>query len=141
MSLLRFSNSHPFAMNRFFNNEVMNGLNTDKQTTSVPLVNITETNEGFLVEVAAPGYDKSDFKLELNRNVLSISAETKTGSNENTNYTHREFNYQSFSRTFSVPTSADGEKIEASYTNGILHVSIPKREESKPKPARLIAVA
>nr|MBP6610047.1 Hsp20/alpha crystallin family protein [Paludibacter sp.] len=94
------------------------------------------------VELAAPGFEKADFKIELNRNLLTISSDKKleTETNEGEVFTKREFSYQSFSRSFTLPQIADGDRIEANYANGILTVIIPKREEAKPKPARTIEI-
>ena len=95
-----------------------------------------------MVEVAAPGFEKGDFKIELNLNTLSISSEKKVENEtrEGEVFTKREFSYQSFSRSFTLPQIADGDRIEANYQNGILTVLIPKREEAKPKPARMIEI-
>lgn len=110
--------------------------------TTLPSVNIKENADAFTVEVAAPGFEKGDFKLELNHDLLTISSEKKVENEtkEGEQFTKREFSYQSFSRSFTLPQTADGERIEASYENGILKVRIPKKEESKPKPARTIEV-
>jgi len=105
-------------------------------------VNIKERADAYEVEVAAPGFDKSDFKLELNHEMLTILSEKKTENEtkEGEQYTKREFSYQSFSRSFTLPQTADGERISANYENGILRVSIPKKEEAKPKPMRVIEI-
>lgn len=144
MSIVRFSDQLPNFMDRFFDGELFdwNNRNFSKTNTTLPSINIKESAEGFKVEVAAPGFDKNDFKLELNNNLLTISSEKKVENEtkEGEQFTRREFSYQSFSRSFTLPQIADGEKIGASYENGILVVSIPKREEAKPKPSRMIEI-
>lgn len=111
---------------------------------SLPAVNVMETNEDFRIEVAAPGMKRSDFKVELDNNVLTISSEREDKSEEkdsNGNYARREFSYQSFQRSFSLPENKVlRDKITARYVDGILHVTAPKSEEAKVKPAKQIAV-
>ncbi len=113
--------------------------------STLPAVNIIETNDDFIIEVAAPGMKREDFKVELDNNTLIISSEREEKAEEkdkNGNYTRREFSYQSFQRSFALPENmVDGEKISARYKDGILHITVPKREEAKMKPARQIAVA
>ncbi len=144
MLLVRNSNQAPSVFNRFFDNEMFdwNNRHFSKTNTTLPSVNIKENAESFAVELAAPGFEKADFKIELNRNMLTISSDKKleTETNEGEVFTKREFSYQSFSRSFTLPQIADGDRIEANYANGILTVSIPKREEAKPKPARTIDI-
>tara|TARA_R110002073_G_scaffold72537_1_gene177190 strand:- start:167479 stop:167907 length:429 start_codon:yes stop_codon:yes gene_type:complete len=116
--------------------------NFSKTNTSLPAVNIKENEDEFTVEVAVPGMDKKDFQIDLNNDVLTISSERK---NENEvvedNYTRKEYSYQSFKRSFNLPKNVvDSDKINATYKNGELTIAIPKREEAKPKPARLIEV-
>jgi len=95
------------------------------------------------VEMAAPGMAKDDFRLELKNNVLTISSEKQSESHsvEEKNITRREFSYQSFSRSFTLPVIVETDKITAKYENGILRVNIPKKEEAKPKPMKQITVS
>lgn len=112
-----------------------------KQT--LPAVNVKESENEFKIELAVPGLKKEDFKLAIENNVLTISSERKEEQEEKdkNGYTRKEFSYQSFSRSFNLPEKlVDAEKIEASYNEGILNISIPKREEQKPKPSRLIDI-
>jgi HSP20 family protein len=92
--------------------------------------------------VAAPGFEKGDFKLQLDHDMLTISSEKKVENEtkDGERFTKREFSYQSFSRSFTLPQTADGDRIQASYDNGILNVVIPKKEEAKPKPTRMIEI-
>lgn len=98
---------------------------------TLPSVNVKETDTNFDIELAVPGMKKEDFKISLDRNILTISSEQKTESeekNENGKYTRREFNYQSFSRSFTLPSEVvDSENIEANYADGILKIAIPKK--------------
>lgn len=111
-------------------------------TNSTPSVNIKENEEGFSLEVAAPGLSKEDFKLSIDQDILSISCEKKVEHEaEEGSYTRREFAYTSFQRAFSLPETVNSEQISANYQDGILKVHIPKKEEAKPKPARQIEIA
>ena len=109
---------------------------------SLPKVNIKETADAFMVEMAVPGLKKSDFHIDLDNQVLSISTETKEESeHKEGNYTRREFGYSSFKRTFNLPESVNDEKIDANYKEGILSILLPKKEEAKQKPARSIKIS
>lgn len=109
---------------------------------TVPAVNVVETPELFTVEVAAPGLKKEDFQVNVEHNRLSVSSKVeKNEEQKDGKYTRREFSYQSFQRSFTLPNTVDAEKIEASYTDGVLHISLPKREEAKPKPSRQISIS
>lgn len=105
---------------------------TDRMVTRVPAVNISESENNYHVELAAPGLKKEDFKLNLERNSLTISVEQASDQQDNQkNYSKREYSYSSFVRSFTLPESADESNIEASYTDGILRIDIAKREEAK----------
>ena len=105
---------------------------SDRMTVRVPAVNISESKDHYHVELAAPGLKKEDFKLSLERNVLSISVErsSENGAQER-NYNKREFSYSSFVRSFTLPDAADENGIEAKYVDGVLCIDIAKREEAK----------
>ena len=145
MTLARRSeNFIPSFFDRFFNSDLMdwNLTNFSSTNTTLPAVNVRETDDDYILEVAAPGMNKKDFKINFQNNVLTISSEKKTEMNEKEDdYTRREFCYQSFQRSFTVPHSdVDSDKINATYADGILSVKLPKREEVKPKPAREIKI-
>lgn len=109
---------------------------------TLPAVNIKEDDNEFLVEMAVPGMKKSDFNIDLDNELLSISVEASTKNEEEASgYTRREFGYSSFKRSFNVPETVDGEKIEAKYNEGILTIHLPKREEAKKKPVRTIKIS
>ena len=110
--------------------------------TAIPAVNVVETTEKFTVEVAAPGLKKENFHINLNNNLLTIaSSYEKSNEEAKGKYTRKEFGYTSFQRSFTLPTTVDSSKIEASYKEGILYVYLPKREEAKEKPARQINIS
>jgi len=144
MFLVKNSSAMPSLVDRFLDGEMFDWSNRNFSitNTTLPSVNIKDNEEAFKVEVAAPGFEKGDFKIELNRNLLTISSEKKTENEtkEGEVFTKREFSYQSFTRSFTLPEIANGEAIKANYENGILTVEIPKREEAKPKPARMIEI-
>ena len=136
----------PGFFNDFFTKDFTNwGLSNNSNTnTTIPAVNIRETPENFVVEMAAPGMKKDDFTIELDGNFLTINSEKEDQfeEKEGEKYSRKEFSYQSFQRTFQLPKEVvDSEKIEARYENGLLKLVIPKREEAKQKPPRNIRIA
>lgn len=139
-------NPLPMLFDDFFNRDLFNWNSSNFSTTNttIPAVNIKETAENYEVEVAAPGMTKKDFKVELDGNILTISSE-RTGQqeeNDTDKYYRKEFSYQSFQRTFNLQKDVvDIEKIQAKYENGLLHLLIPKKEEAKQKPPRLIQIS
>lgn len=110
---------------------------------NLPAVNILENDVNFSVEVVAPGYSKEEFQIDISNNQLTVEAVKKEAEDpENNKYTHREFATKGFSRKFNIPEKlADTEAITAKYENGILTVTIPKKEEAKPKEPKVIAVS
>jgi HSP20 family protein len=141
-TLVKTHFANPSYVNGFFGKDLFNELANPAFSGSVPAVNVVENKEGFRIEVAAPGLQKSDFKLNLEKNQLTISAQKEQKEEEtNEKYTRREFKYSSFQRTFTLPNSIDGDKIEATYNEGVLNIALPKREEAKEKPARAIEIA
>ena len=115
--------------------------NYDRHTFSVPAVNIKELDTHFEIELAIPGKNKNDFKIEIEEGLLSISSSfNKEQKEDNSKLTKIEFDYNSFKRTFSIPESVDSSKIEATYKGGILKISLSKRDEALPEPKKLIKV-
>ncbi|WP_454244324.1 Hsp20/alpha crystallin family protein [Psychroflexus sp. MBR-150] len=109
---------------------------------SLPAVNIEEKEDKYSLELAAPGKSKKDFNIELDNDLLIISSETKDEKEtEDKNFTRREFSYESFKRSFTLPDTVDANKIKANYKNGILYLDLPKREEAKTQPKRLIDIS
>ena len=147
MSLIKRTQQYPTfgnLFNDFFNDNLSNmpaSFNT-YYGNNTPKVNILEHNDAFEVQLAAPGMKKDDFKVEINNNMLSISCNKEEQHDEKNgpNYTRKEFSYQSFCRSFTLPDIVKPDKIEARYNEGILKVSIPKREEAKVGPTRLIDI-
>jgi HSP20 family protein len=148
MSLVKRENYSP-TWSSFFNDFLnrdwydWNNQNYSLTNTTIPSVNIKENENEFEVEMAAPGMAKDDFKIELNNSVLTISSEkqSENETKEGKNVTRREFSYQSFSRSFTLPAIVETDRITAKYENGILRVNIPKKEEAKPKPLKQIQVS
>jgi len=111
--------------------------------STLPATNVKETDKNYQIEVAAPGLDKNDFKIELKNHVLSISSEKKEEKEEKDNkgnFTRREFSYQSFSRSFTMPDNADDDNIAASYKDGILHVDVAKKQIQTSNSSKTISV-
>ncbi|RXI20900.1 Hsp20/alpha crystallin family protein, partial [Pediococcus pentosaceus] len=111
---------NPFV-NTVFDNLFNDNFISDRLVSRVPAVNISETEKSFKIEMAAPGLDKSDFKINVDKNLITISAEKKEESvSEEKLYSKKEFNYSSFSRSFTLPETVDYSNIEAAYEGGIL---------------------
>ena len=109
---------------------------------SMPKVNIKEHDDAYSIEMAAPGMKKSDFEVNLDNNTLSISAKANSEENNDENgFLRREFSYAAFNRNFTLPETVDDSKIKAKYTDGILKVHIPKKDEAKRKPNRIIDIS
>jgi HSP20 family protein len=137
--------SLPSLLEDFFNRDWSDSTLANRNYSStLPAVNVRETSEEYIIDVAAPGMKRDEFKIELDNNVLTISSERGTKHeehDENRNYTRREFNYQSFQRSFTLPENkVEGEKISARYADGILHIVVPKKDEAKVKSVKLITI-
>lgn len=135
------ANAFDNMFNEFFNHDFpvsfRNGL-----VQKSPAVNIVETADAYRIEVAAPGLAKGDFEVKVENDLLWIAAK-KAEKSENTDekYTRREFNYFEFKRNFHLPETVDATGIKANYENGVLHVTLAKKPEAKPQPAKLIEIA
>lgn len=130
-------------MDELLNNDLPSVFQSNFNTgMSLPKVNISETDDAYEVELAAPGMKKDDFNIEIDNQVLTISSEMENEEETtDNNYTRREFGYSSFKRSFTLPESVDDGKIKAKYNEGILNIELPKREEAKKKPARSIKIS
>ena len=119
-------------LNDFFNEVPAFGKKWSDDAFGFPPVNITENAGAYHLEVAAPGMDKADFNLKLDGNILTISAERKQETKDETSKAiRREFSYRSFKRSFTLDEKIDAAGIAAKYENGILKVALPKKEETK----------
>ena len=150
MMLIKRSPSSPLNLNQFFDDFMTrdlfdwNSKNFSSNNSSLPAVNIEETNDEYRLEMAAPGMEKKDFKIELDNDILTISAEKEMNHEEKEDgkSIRREFGYQSFTRTFNLAKEVvDESKIQANYKDGILRVMIPKKEEVKALPPRTIEIS
>lgn len=137
MTLLKVNNPISKGFDGFVNellNEFPGGFSKTIREgfTGFPPVNIFEKTDSYVVEMAAPGRDKSDFKVKLDNNLLTVSAEKKDEpTTENTKSIRREFSNQGFKRSFSIDEKIDTSNISAKYENGILQLNLPKKEEAK----------
>ena len=110
-------------------------------STNIPATNIVEADDHFDIQLAVPGKKKSDFTIEFEESILTISSETETKYTEKEGtFTRKEFGCKSFKRSFSVPETVSADKISASYKDGILMVSLPKKTEALPQPKKLISI-
>lgn len=145
MKLVRRTNGHVPSFYNIFNDIFSDEVfNVKPNGSVVPAVNVKEDDGTFSLEVAAPGLNKEDFKVKVDKDILTISSEVENKTEDTDSagkYTRKEFSYRSFQRSFTLPESVDGDGINAKYENGVLHVSLPKREEAKVKPAREIEIA
>jgi len=124
----------PSVWEDFFNNDLFDLPAMASRGATVPAVNINETDKVFELELAAPGLKKNDFKVNIDRNVLTVSTEKKEEKEEKEkNYTRKEFSYYSFNRSFTLPESINQEKIDAKYNDGVLKLVLPKKDEVIPK--------
>ena len=132
-SLARNTEKMPSLFNDFFRpwDEWFEGGLTSR-VLNVPAVNITENKDEFMVSLAIPGMKKEDFNIDIEGNMLTISSEKEESKEDkDEKYTRKEFNYSSFSRSFSLPDEVNMEKIDARYVDGVLKLSLPKKEEAK----------
>lgn len=131
----------PAYWDDFFNDRFFKQINTSGSQNHSPAVNVVEDEKSYRIEVAVPGVKREDFNIELGKDVLTISTEMKEGKEDQTpNYLRREFNFQSFKRSFQLPETIDQENIQASHEAGILKVNLPKREELVEKAMKQIEV-
>jgi HSP20 family protein len=136
MTLVKFNNDKKVngysTFNELFDSFLKDSYVGDKVISKVPAVNVSETESHYYLELAAPGMKKDDFKISLDKDVLKIVADVKSKeATEDKKLNRQEFNYGSFVRSFNLPDLIDHSKIEASYVDGILNISIAKKEEAK----------
>ena len=137
----RHSGNMPY-FSEIFNDLFDNMLTTDFRRGTTPPVNILEHDDDYVLELAAPGLKKEDFKIRIDKDLMRIDAEKKDEKNETSQkYSRREFNYVSFSRSFNLPEMVDTDHIRANYHNGVMSITLPKKAEAKPKEPKVIEVA
>lgn len=132
----------PLFLGDFFNDFMSEELTSKNIFKSVPLANIIESNDKFTINLAVPGMEKSDFKIQVENWTLTISSEKKNEINEDQlRFTRKEFSYTSFVRSFTLPEHVLQNSITAEYINGVLTLNIPKKEEAKENSAYDIQVS
>lgn len=147
MNLIKFNPLSPgrsffnnFA-DDFFNTNIGNFVGSDF-VASNPSINVVETPENFKIEVAAPGLEKKDFNLSVEKDQLIIeSSKQEEKEVKDEKFTRREFNYSSFKRSFQLPETVNASKIAATYENGVLNIVLPKVEKTKQEAARIIKIS
>jgi len=143
MSLIRWSprSSFPTNLNSLLDNFFTTSddiFNIGQRTESLPAVNVSETDDNFVLELAAPGKSKDDFDVDISNGVITISTESEEKSEtEEKNYTRKEYSFNSFSRSFSLPDNVEASGIRAKYNEGVLTVDLPKNEPSKPETTKV----
>jgi HSP20 family protein len=149
MTLVKFNRKNEMPVFSTFSNMLDNLFEREfpdifrsEPSHTVPAVNVIESKDGFILELAAPGMDKNDFRLKMEHNILSITGQKENNKEENdSKYTRKEFSYCSFERSFTLPNTVNSENINASYENGVLKISLPKKEEAKEKPVKEISIS
>ncbi|MCB0561610.1 MAG: Hsp20/alpha crystallin family protein [Lewinellaceae bacterium] len=145
MSLVRYNPFATKSVSNFFD-DVFNRNITDffgsDFSASTPSVNVVETENSYRVEVAAPGLEKEDFEVSIDNGFLNISAkkEHQEEVKDGDKYMRREFNFSSFTRSFQLPDTVKADDIAANYENGVLKITLPKKEEAKIEAAKVIDI-
>lgn len=103
-------------------------LSPSTTTMQQPAVNIQETDKVFIMELAVPGFDKKELAVTVENDILSIASEVESNAKADSRYTRREYSYSAFRRTFTIPENVNSKKIDAHYTDGVLTITLPKKE-------------
>ena len=136
MNLIRKQNTwFPSLMDEFLNTNW--NVTVPNYSRTLPAVNIIENDKDFSLQIAAPGLSKNDFELSIENKVLSIEV---VKDNTDVDFTRKEFDYNTFKRSFSIPKTVEKSKISASYKNGVLKICLPKTKEALPEPKKLIKI-
>ena len=133
----------PFVFDNFFNellNTSFNETSKNHLISNRPAVNVIETGEGFRIELSAPGLSKEDFSIGVEKDILTIEANKETKELDGEKIVKREFDFSTFKRTFRLPETIDVNNINASFLNGILSISLAKKEEAKELPPKTIEI-
>ena len=128
-------------LNNWLNDEFIGIPSIDHSIKTLPPVNLIESKESYTIELSVPGFNKDDFKIELDNFNLSVSLEKDNNLDDTNHYNKREFNYSSFKRSFKLAKFSDIKKINASYVNGILSIQIAKTKEAIPLPVKSIKIS
>ncbi|MDX1939938.1 MAG: Hsp20/alpha crystallin family protein [Saprospiraceae bacterium] len=145
MNIVKFDPTFPAKefrgfFDNFFNRNIADVFGSDF-TYNTPSINVIETESAYKVEVAASGLEKEDFEVSVDSGNLSIAAKKeKSDEVKDGKYTRREFNYTSFSRSFALPETVKADDIAAAYANGVLTLTLPKKDVMKVEAARVIDV-
>lgn len=130
LPLIRKQTNIPGLSDHFFGKDLLSSFFNDGADHSIPAVNIKDKNNAFEIEVAAPGLSKEEFRIKLDKDILTISSEEKNENNEQSStFMRKEFSFHSFKRSFSIPELVDTDKISASHKNGVLSILLPKVEK------------
>ncbi len=128
----------PTLIDEMFLNDYAGGSSLSSKQ---PLVNIAETDDRFELEMIIPGFSKEEVMIEVDKDVLTISSEVEIQNEDKTQqFTRREFTKRSFKRSFNIPETVDQNNIQGNYENGILSITLPKKEEALPQPKRVISL-
>jgi HSP20 family protein len=142
MKLLRkYETPFEGILNNWLNDEFIGLPSIEHSLKTLPPVNLIESKESYTIELSVPGFNKDDFKIELDNFNLSVSLEKDNNLDDTNHYNKREFNYSSFKRSFKLAKFSDIKKINASYVNGILSIQIAKTKEAIPLPVKSIKVS
>lgn len=145
MSVVRFHHRPAVRFGNFFDDFItrdMARFAATNQFASVPKVNVIEQKDSFTIEVAAPGLKREDFHLNIHENTLKISAAVEAEQTEQAGrYTQKEFSYEKFERSFTLPKTVDQDHITARYSEGILSINLPKLPEAIRRPSREIEIS
>ncbi len=145
MNLIKFNRparprTFSTLMDEFFNNTFPESFNNDFNWNS-PSTNIKETDNGYTIEMAVPGIDKNNVDIRVEKDQLIVESKTSSENEEsNDKYTMRQFNYSAFRKSFYLNNKIDNDKIDAQYKDGILYISLEKKDEAKTKEPRTIIV-
>lgn len=142
-ALSRQSEKRPALFENFFKpwNEFFGNDDFWNRAINVPAVNIKEEKDEYNVSLAAPGLKKNDFRIDIDGDMLTISCEKEeTKEEKDKKYTRKEYNYSSFSRSFTLPADVNREKIDAHYTDGVLTIALPRKANGKSESATQITV-
>lgn len=134
----------PFTrwVDNFFSDDDQDLRTWRKEWEQMPAVNVREKDNAYLIEVAAPGFDKSDFKVSLEDGVMTIRAEKKAESEDKAkDYIRKEFSYSSFERRFTLPDGVENDQVKAEFKNGVLHIDVPRKAVEVKKPGKEVPVS